>query len=233
MSNLVIGIEGLVGAGKTTICRNLINKIPNTILLNGGNLYRTVVVAIMQKGKNIEDLVKNAKSIDIKKMMDILKVEIKIENKETVFYIDGKKADEEIIQSKEISMAVSSLGGRADEKNLYSFSKELIDNLKEKYNVIISGRDLMKIYPDCDYHIFVTADLDERVKRKANQYSNKNLEEIKENIIQRDKLQKEAGYYDLSEITKVIDVTDCKTAEESTNKVLNFINIKELTNTVI
>ena len=28
MSNLVIGIEGLVGAGKTTICRNLINKIP-------------------------------------------------------------------------------------------------------------------------------------------------------------------------------------------------------------
>lgn len=230
---LVIGIEGLVGAGKTTICRNLINKMPNSILLNGGNLYRTVVTAIMQKGKNIEDLVKNAKSLDIKKMMDLLKVEIKIENKETFFYIDGKKADEELIQSKEISMAVSSLGGRADEKNLYSFAKELIDNLKEKYNVIISGRDLMKIYPDCDYHIFITADLDERVKRKAMQYDNKNMEEIKENIVKRDKLQEEAGYYDLSDITKVVDVTDCKTAEESTNKVLNFINLKKLTSTAV
>ncbi len=229
MSNIVIGIEGLVGAGKTTICRNLINKIPNTILLNGGNLYRTVVASIIKNGKSLEDLVKNAKLLDIKKLMDILKVEIKIENNETIFYVDGKRADEEFIQSKEISIAVSSLGGRANEKSLYLFAKELIDNLKEKYNVIISGRDLMKIYPECDYHIFVTADLDERVKRKASQYGNENLEEIKKNILKRDKLQEEAGYYDLSDITKVVDVTDCKTAEESTNKVLSCIDLKKVT----
>lgn len=225
MANLVICIEGLVGAGKTTICRNLINKIPNTVLLNGGNLYRTVISAIIEKGTKISDLVENAKSIDIKKMMDILKIEIKIEDGETCFYIDGIKADEDYIQSKEISMAVSSIGGRANEENLYKFAKELIDNLKEKYNVIVSGRDLMKIYPECDYHIFITADLDERVKRKAMQYDNKNLEEIKENIIKRDELQKEAGYYDLSGITTVVDVTECKTAEESTNKVLEILKI--------
>ena len=225
MANLVICIEGLVGAGKTTICRNLINIIPNTVLLNGGNLYRTVISAIIEKGTKISDLVENAKSIDIKKMMDILKIEIKIEDGETCFYIDGIKADEDYIQSKEISMAVSSIGGRANEENLYKFAKELIDNLKEKYNVIVSGRDLMKIYPECDYHIFITADLDERVKRKAMQYDNKNLEEIKENIIKRDELQKEAGYYDLSGITTVVDVTECKTAEESTNKVLEILKI--------
>ena len=225
MANLVICIDGLVGAGKTTICRNLINIIPNTVLLNGGNLYRTVISAIIEKGTKISDLVENAKSIDIKKMMDILKIEIKIEDGETCFYIDGIKADEDYIQSKEISMAVSSIGGRANEESLYKFAKELIDNLKEKYNVIVSGRDLMKIYPECDYHIFITADLEERVKRKAMQYDNKNLEEIKENIIKRDELQKEAGYYDLSGITTVVDVTECKTAEESTNKVLEILKI--------
>ena len=53
MSNLVIGIEGLVGAGKTSICRQLIQDIPNTILLNGGNLYRTIVYAMMKNGKKI------------------------------------------------------------------------------------------------------------------------------------------------------------------------------------
>ena len=229
MSNLVIGIEGLVGAGKTTICRNLINKIPNTVLLNGGNLYRTVVASIIQKGKSLDDLVEHAKSLDIKRLMDILKVEIRIENNETIFYVDGKKADENFIQSKEISVAVSSLGGRTNEKSLYLFAKELIDNLKEKYNVVISGRDLMKIYPDCDYHIFVTADLEERVKRKASQYGNENFEEVKINILKRDKLQEEAGYYKLSEITKVVDVTNCKTAEESTNKVLSLIDLKKIT----
>ena len=229
MSNLVIGIEGLVGAGKTTICRNLINKIPNTVLLNGGNLYRTVVASIIKNGKSLDDLVEHAKLLDIKRLMDILKVEIRIENNETIFYVDGKKADEDFIQSKEISIAVSSLGGRTNEKSLYLFAKELIDNLKEKYNVVISGRDLMKIYPDCDYHIFVTADLEERVKRKASQYENENFEEVKNNILKRDKLQEEAGYYKLSEITKVVDVTNCKTAEESTNKVLSLIDLKKIT----
>ena len=224
MSNLVIGIEGLVGAGKTTICRNLINKIPNTVLLNGGNLYRTVVASIIKNGKSLDDLVEHVKLLDIKRLMDILKVEIRIENNETIFYVDGKKADEDFIQSKEISIAVSSLGGRTNEKSLYLFAKELIDNLKEKYNVVISGRDLMKIYPDCDYHIFVTADLEERVKRKASQYENENFEEVKNNILKRDKLQEEAGYYELSKITKVVDVTNCKTAEESTDKVLSLID---------
>ena len=41
--NIVIGIEGLVGSGKTSICRELIKKIPNSVLLNAGDLYRAIV----------------------------------------------------------------------------------------------------------------------------------------------------------------------------------------------
>ena len=33
MENIVIGIEGLVGAGNTAICKELLNKIPNSMLL--------------------------------------------------------------------------------------------------------------------------------------------------------------------------------------------------------
>ena len=47
MSNIVIGIEGHVGAGKTSICRELIKKMPNTVLLNGGNLYRAIIYTLM------------------------------------------------------------------------------------------------------------------------------------------------------------------------------------------
>ena len=31
MDNIVIGIEGLVGAGKTSICRELVKTIPQTV----------------------------------------------------------------------------------------------------------------------------------------------------------------------------------------------------------
>lgn len=228
MENIVIGIEGLVGAGKTSICRELIKEIPNTVLLNGGNLYRAIVYAMMQNGSKLEELKKQGKKLDIKEMMDLFKIQIKIENNETIIYIDNKKVDEDAIQSKEASMAVSTVGGSADNKNLFKFARNLIDDLKQNSNVIVSGRSIMKIYPDCNYHFFIVADLDERVKRKCSQYNNKEIEdEVRENIIKRDELQEKAGFYEYSSITKEIDVTECKSVQESTKKVLNNIKIVE------
>jgi len=224
MSNMVIGIEGLVGAGKTSICRKLIKIIPKTVLLNGGNLYRCIVYAMMKSGKKIDALKKDMKNVDIKKVMDFYNNEIKIENNETNFYINGELAREEELQSKEASLAVSEGGGKADNVALFKFARELIDNLKKDYNVIVAGRSIMLIYPDTDYHFFITASLEERVRRKCIQYKGEvREEEVRENIIKRDELQEKAGFYKLDEKTIRIDVTECKTVEESTNKVLEKI----------
>lgn len=229
MDNIVIGIEGLVGAGKTSICRKLIEIIPQTVLLNGGNLYRTIVYAMMQSGEKLNNLKNEANNIDIKAIMDYFNIEIKIENNETNFYIDGKLAKEEDLQSKEASLAVSEVGGKANNTALFEFARNLINNLKKNYNVIISGRSIMQIYPDTDYHFFITASLDERIKRKCIQYKGKvQKEEVRENIIKRDELQEEAGFYKLHSKTIKIDVTDCKTVEESTNRVLEKIKLPEI-----
>ena len=225
MSNVVIGIEGLVGSGKTSICRELLKRIPNSIILHGGNLYRGIVYALMSsKHIDLNNLKNNIKNIDIKDMMDKLGVEFKIENGETVIYINGKKIDEDNLQSEEASMAVSIAGANADNSELYGFARKLIDMYKQKFNVIVSGRDLMNIYPNLDYHLFIEADLEERVKRKMKQYGeNANYEGVKQNIMERDKLQEKAGYYKTYDKTIRIDVTNCGTVEEATEKVLSTI----------
>lgn len=226
MSNIVIGIEGLVGAGKTSICRELVKIIPNTIIFHGGNLYRAIVYAMMKNGNTLDELKQQGKKLDIKEMMELFEVKIEIENNETVVYIGNEKIDEDLIQSKDASIAVSTIGGKADNGKLFEFSRKLIDKYKEKYNVIVSGRALTTIYPEIDYHFFITASLEERTRRKCIQYQNKEeFEEIKQNILTRDKLQEEAGFYKLSAITKEIDVTECKSAMESAEKVLS--NIKK------
>ena len=51
--NIVIGIEGLVGSGKTSICRKMLEIDKSFVLLNGGNLYRAIVYTLMQKEKNL------------------------------------------------------------------------------------------------------------------------------------------------------------------------------------
>lgn len=228
MENIVIGIEGYVGSGKTSICRQLLNKIPNSIVFHGGNLYRGIIYAFMQSkkdlSKDIESLKSNLQNIDIKEVMDMLQVELKVENRETVIYVAGQKIDEEKLQSKEASMAVSVVGGSADNKSLFVFARNLINKFKEEYNIILSGRALLDIYPKIDYHFFITAALDERVKRKAIQYGkNVNLDNLREHIILRDDLQEKAGFYNLSDRTIKVDVTDCKSAEESTNMVCEYI----------
>ena len=218
---MVIGIEGLVGAGKTSICRELLNIIPNAVLLHGGNLYRAIVYALLQEEKNI--LKFKLKKIDIKRLMEKYKIDIKMENNESVVYIDGIKISEEELQSKASSLAVSIVGGLADNTRLFEYAKEYIDNLKSEYNVIVSGRALMEIYPKQDYHIFITADLEERVKRKCIQYNGYELEkEVRKNIIKRDKLQKLAGFYKIYPNTITVDVTECKSAKESAEKVYSI-----------
>lgn len=216
VENIVIGIEGPVGAGKTSICRELIKKMPNTVLLNGGNLYRAIVYCMMLNKDKMEKI----KNIDIKQMMDNLKIQIRIINNESEIFVDGVRIEEEKLQSQETSMNVSVIGGIANNEALFVFARNLIEELKETSNVIVSGRSVMKIYPNANYHFFITADLDERVNRKYIQYKGSiSKEQIRKDIIKRDELQEKAGFYELHEITKVIDVTDCKSVKESTNKV--------------
>lgn len=222
--NIVIGIEGLVGSGKTSICRELLKINKKSVLLNGGNLYRAIVYCLLQEESNIFKLKKITKNVDIKKYMDDLNVEIKIENRESMIYIDGKLADEKELQSKASSLAVSIVGGIADNTKLFEFARELIDEIKKEHDVIVSGRSIMKIYPNIDYHLFITASLDERVKRKCIQYNGKeSKKEVKKNIKRRDRLQKIAGFYKIYPNTIKIDVTDCKSVEESTKKVMEYI----------
>lgn len=226
MEHIVIGIEGLVGAGKTSICRELVKILPDTILLNGGNLYRAIVYAMMKSGADLESLKSKANNIDIKTVMDLFKIELKIEDNETKIYMDGVLLEEEELQSESSSMAVSEIGGKAKNEALFVFARNLIDTLKVGHNVIISGRSIMHIYPKTDYHFFITASLEERTKRKSIQYNGDvDIEELKAHISKRDELQKQAGFYNLGNKTISVDVTDCKTVEESTNKVLNYIKL--------
>ena len=232
MQNIVIGIEGLVGSGKTSICRELLNIIPNSIVFHGGNLYRGIVYALMKnsEGISLEELKNNTKNVDIKELMDTLGVEFKVENNETVVYIKGEKIDEEKLQSESSSMAVSIAGGSADNSKLFIFCRDFINKCKEKYNVILSGRALMEIYPELDYHFFIIADIDERVKRKAIQYGNDaDILELKKHIELRDKLQEEAGFYKRYPNTIEVDVTDCNSVKESTEKLCSYIDELKVT----
>ena len=221
--NLVIGIEGLVGTGKTSICHELLKYIPNAIVLHAGNIYRAITYQIIKEEIPFEKLY----SIDLKDLFKEFEISIGIENRESVVYAHGKKIEEKDLQSLENSMAVSKISNIANNENAYKIVREYIDGYKKSHTVIFSGRDTMQIYPDLDYHIFITADINKRVEWKAKQYGEGvSRKELKDNILKRDELQEKSGYYQIYDNTIVVDVSESKSIEESTKMVAE--NIIEL-----
>ena len=221
MKNIVIGIEGTVGSGKTSICRELLNYIDNSIILHGGEIYRAIVYGMMQAK------IKNTQNLDAFEIMKKLGIEIELEDRETVIYMNDKKINEKDLQSRQASIAVSKVSNVADNTKLYEFGKKLIDEYRKDHNIILSSRDIVKMYPDVTKHFFIDASIEERTNRKYMQY-NKEIpkEQIKEMIQTRDELQEKSGYYKIYPQTKIIDVTNCKNAKESAQRVLE--NIKEV-----
>ena len=210
----------LFRSGKTSICKELLNYIPNSIVLHAGNVYRAITYQILKEQIPFEKLY----SIDLKKLFEEFDISIAIENRESVVYAHGKKIEETDLQSLENSMAVSKISNIANNENAYKIVKEYIDKYKQEYTVIFSGRDTMAIYPDLDYHFFITADIDKRVKWKATQYDDEEaIKNIKTNILKRDELQEKSGYYQTYDNTIVVDVSNSNSVEESTKMVLENI----------
>ena len=122
MENIVIGIEGYVGTGKTSVCRKLLDKIPNSVLLHGGNIYRAITYGILKTGLiNVKEDNNKLSSLNIKNIMDKLKLKIEIEDRESVVYIHDKKIEEKDLQSLETSIATSKISSYANNDKLYAF----------------------------------------------------------------------------------------------------------------
>lgn len=242
MGNFVIGVEGEVGSGKTTMCKELTKLLPNTVFIDGGMIYKGIMLALRKTKLTPLDYIKYAGSIkkllngdvDVSDLnsfdlMKRLNVEFKMENNISEIYIGGEKVNESEVQSSSTSMDVSKYASKIDNKSLYEFARSIIYEYGEKQgnNIIVAGRDLIHIYPEMDAHIFVTCDIDERVNRRFKQYDGKvSKDELKEKMLERDRLHEEAGFSDKYEKSIILDVTDCKSVKESCDKFIKTINEK-------
>ena len=221
MNNIVIGIEGMVGAGKTSICDELLNLIPNSIFVDGSKIYRALIEALHMKKDNINSLEQMAMLTPFD-LLKKLQVEFKIEDRKTVIYIAGKKIDEEAMKSMQNSIGVSKMANQADNSKLFAFAHQIIQEYSKKFNIIVSARDLVKIYPEMDLHIFITASLEERVQRRYNQLKGEyTIDEVRNSIIQRDILHEKSGFNETFDKTVKVDVTGDSSAKESAKKIFD------------
>lgn len=176
-----IAIDGPAGAGKSTIAKAVAKKL-GFIYVDTGAMYRALALYFLRQGIRPEEEEKIAQAC---KNADV-----------TIRYEDG--AQKVILNGEDVSgqIRTEEVGNMASGTSIYRPVREkLLDlqrSLAASSNVIMDGRDIGTcVLPDADAKVYLTAGSDVRAKRRYKELTEKgvmcNLEEIEQDIIERDR----------------------------------------------
>lgn len=153
---VAIAIDGPAGAGKSTIAKQLAKDL-EYIYVDTGALYRTVGLSLSQNSIDLDVLA------DVEKHLESITVDIKYINGEQRVFLCGIDVSDKI-RTPEISMMASKCSALPIVR---AFLLSLQRDLAKKNNVIMDGRDIgTVVLPDAKVKIFLTADPEERARRR-------------------------------------------------------------------
>ena len=168
----IVTIDVPSGSGKGTIAKALALKL-NWNYLDSGLLYRCFAFLHSENIENISE--------------SFSRIEHKYDAKSENILFDGNDITS-AIRGKELTILSSQLSQKSEvREQLMQIQKQF----RKLPGLVAEGRDMSsKLFPDSKVKIFLTADLSERVNRRANQLRNDgqkvNISELKNEIELRD-----------------------------------------------
>ena len=206
----IITIDGPSGSGKGTIAKTISSQL-GWNYLDSGLIYRVFAFTHL---KNIDFL------HEFQNFTFILN-----ENLEQVIFKEENISSQ--LRGPKLTKLASILSKNLNvRKKLYKIQRSFL----KKPGLVAEGRDMASVlFPESKIKIFLTAKLETRVERRANQLRNTgqkvNISELRNEIILRDKSdsERENSPLEISEDSVVIQ-NDSETVEDTAVKIINLIN---------
>jgi cytidylate kinase len=161
MPNFHVAIDGPAGSGKSTISKRVAEEL-NLIHIDTGAMYRAITYVALKEGIDLDD----EQAYDFVEMVKINYTNDKI-------YANGEDVTEKI-RSDKVTKNVSKVSSFPTvRKHLVKIQKQAANGK----NVIMDGRDIGSVVlVDADLKIFLTANVEERAKRRMLELHQKGLE---------------------------------------------------------
>ena len=180
----VLTIDGPSGAGKGTVAQMLALDLGWNIL-DSGALYRTLAYYFDKEGLEPEDLVTNLERI---RQDFIVYFEAGIPGQPVQIFFQNQDITN-LVRTEEVAKKTSLL---AANPYVRAFIKPSQRDFMTSPGLIADGRDMgTVIFPDADLKIYLTASIEERVKRRQvqlkRQGSEVNMRVLLEELEDRDK----------------------------------------------
>lgn len=209
-----IAIDGPAAAGKSTVAKIVAEKL-NYIYIDTGAMYRALTYKAIQKEISIED----EQSL-LSTLQDTVIVLLPSENGQLIF-LDGQNVTKEI----RTSMVTNSVSIVAKHKLIRQEMMRRQQGFAKNGGVVMDGRDIgTHVLPNAEVKIFLLATVEERAIRRHNENKLKgfpsDLEQIKEDIAKRDKLDSER---EIAPLKKAEDAIEIDTTSLSIAQVVEVI----------
>ncbi|MDH2879328.1 (d)CMP kinase [Bacillus cytotoxicus] len=209
-----IAIDGPAAAGKSTVAK-VVAKQLSYVYIDTGAMYRTLTYAALKQKIDIENE---------EKLMEVLQ-SIRIEfqqGKDTQqVFLNGQDVSE-VIRTPDVTNRVSIVAKhRLVREEMVRRQQELA----AQGGVVMDGRDIgTHVLPNAEVKIFMLASVEERAERRHLENMRKgfssNLEQLKKEIAQRDKLDSER---EVSPLKKAEDAFELDTTSLSIEEVVRNI----------
>jgi len=153
---MIVAIDGPAGAGKSSVARQLAERV-GFKHLDSGAFYRCFAYIALISGKDIDS------ADGWTTIIDNHTVEADYRDNPAKFYINGKDVTQ-AIRDNEVSKIVAVVSKHQQVRSAVNRKLQTVAN---QDNFIVDGRDIgSAVFPKADLKFFLTASIEERAKRR-------------------------------------------------------------------
>ncbi|MBP9075731.1 MAG: (d)CMP kinase [Haliscomenobacter sp.] len=180
MSEIIIAIDGYSSCGKSTLARALAAEL-TYVYIDSGAMYRAVTLFFLEHGIRMD----HKPSVDA--ALEQIHIDFQYGQEGLVTLLNGENV-EEGIRSMAVAAKVSPVATIPEVRRALVRQQQALGRGKQ---IVMDGRDIgTVVFPHAELKIFLTASLEERVRRRSLQLLRKGLsvpdEEIRKNLLERD-----------------------------------------------
>lgn len=215
---IAIAIDGPAGAGKSSISKVVANEL-GYLYIDTGAMYRGVTWAVLDSHVDV----KNQK--DVESLLPSLDLTLEPTANACKVFVKGRDVTD-LIRQQQINENVSTI---ASYKGVREYLVERQQAMAAVGGVILDGRDIGSVVlPKAELKIYLTASVDARAKRRwlevQGTSNEQSLEDIKNNVESRDKMDKNRDESPLVCVEDAIVVDSSNmTFDETVEHILHLV----------
>jgi cytidylate kinase len=208
----VVAIDGPGASGKSTI-GHLLAERANYLFFDTGVMYRAVTWAALQRGRSVDD---EAAMEELATLLDIdISAPAVNDGRHCTVLVDGRDVTW-AIRTPAVDQSVSAVSAYPGVRRALSAQQRRIGRryglgTADKAGIVMVGRDIgTVVMPEAPLKIFMDASPDERARRRFAEMQGRGrlvvYEEILQDLLSRDRLDRERAYSPLRVATDAVVV---------------------------